>query len=449
MIRTILKHPNEPNALRFGLASVRLWRSFGDAAEIAKQASTHITLWEQSVRADFLRAPPGQPRGGRGGLPGGRRTTRDFYLAANNVLVHIEMEKIGVTDDEDSMALPRERAWGPTTSSSSKPSRRSPNSSRSTPPSNRNSVPSRRLPAQPPSMGGDTDGGADGDIVDDTSGEPVVELQMFDPDTPPTVPAQEVDDASMPEWAAVKTQFDRLTALKNGLLDWSPSVFALVRDDRLDEVLEQVTVENAYQAIARALRTSKASIAETMATGIDDTKLAPIHQQLFGRRTPCAVVRDWTVSIKSVGGSAEDQGGRGAEAVEGARLAAAGAAMFAVAAAGHGRAGAGLDGGRGRRLARRDKVAGVRGPGDGPYAAMARELALISQSQVNDALAEAVLETISVFIDVYGAAGDIAKLGRLAASQARLADQTLWRRWGRSAMKPGRCWGTISLSSTI
>jgi hypothetical protein len=239
---------------------------------------------------------------------------------------------------------------------------------------------------------------------------------FFDPEHAPLMGPNGDEQPALASWEATKLNYDRMTALVAGVANANPAIFATLRDG----TTANLASEDPNQALMTVHTALSKVLADIDATGpkvggvLDYRDLKPIHEQLFGGARAVSgenwstglaqwvgedVVRDheatefWiTLGLSSLG----------AAAFIVATLATAGSATFFIAAG----VGAGIG-------------AGMAAHSWEQYLTLAQaartnvrdDLGLLGAGQASAALVTAVLDTAFVFLDVFGAAARLARVG--------------------------------------
>jgi len=251
----------------------------------------------------------------------------------------------------------------------------------------------------------------------------------FDPESPPRSGPKGTESPPIPTWAEVNDQYMRLGAVISGFANLYPSIYTLIQQDKLEELTQQGEAAKAREVIAGSLRKTLEKINESdekITSGdISYYDLVPIQTQLFGGvPNPLAIPYRYPWNQPFYMDIAKDdlEGHKAREfwVKLGLSLVAAAALIAAPFTGGATLAillGTGIGIGVGQAAASWKKYMDLSTVGG---ANIRDELALVSQGQVTGALVDAILDTVGVFLDVYGARAGQAgvKLTRAAVEAA-------------------------------
>ena len=273
------------------------------------------------------------------------------------------------------------------------------------------------------------------------SGAPMGDVPArFDPENEPEKGPDPHETATMPSWDVTKKQYDRVDAVVRGFANLYPSIYVLIREGKLETLTKAGSAAQAGVVLADSLRHSRAKIeqAEGMLGGsIAFYDLVPLHQQLLSGSAGLgfASQRRWqdpffSMLAKDVLADHESRefwvslglSLAGAAALVAVPFTAGASGAFLVGfGLGIGAAQAGMSWQRYQQLATAAD-AGVRD-----------DLKLVAGGQVSTALVAAVLDTVSLFLDAYGAAGSAAAHGAARRAAFKDADDALRKRMLREA----------------
>jgi hypothetical protein len=265
---------------------------------------------------------------------------------------------------------------------------------------------------------------------------------FFDPDQPPLFGPNGNEQPALASWQAAKEQYDRLAALIAGVANQNPAIYAAIRGGTTPD-LATADPQDALKIVRAGLTQVLADIDAAdpkIASGrLDYRDLKPIHEQLFaGERSVSG--EDWSTGVAAWVGRdiVRDHeatefwitlglSSLAAAAFVVATLATVGSATFFIAAG----LGAGI--GIGQAAVSWDKYAML---AQAARTNVRDDLGLLSSGQASGALVQAVLDTAFVFLDVFAAAGRLARAGgqtgrvltREAAEQAEREVAELARR---------------------
>jgi hypothetical protein len=249
--------------------------------------------------------------------------------------------------------------------------------------------------------------------------------ETFNPESsPPPIGPKGSESPPIPTWEQVNDQHIRLSAVISGFANLYPSIYTLIQQDKLDEVAKQGDAAKAREMIAESLRKTLEKIRESDEKIVSDDityyDLVPIHTQLFsGAANPLSLYRyPWNQPYYTDIANydlAENEAREfwvklGLSLVAAAALIAApftGGATAAILV------GLGIGIGAGQAAVSWEKYLDLAKVGD---AHVRDELALIGKGQVSGALVDAILDTVAVFLDAYGA-----RAAKVGARTTRLA----------------------------
>ncbi len=230
----------------------------------------------------------------------------------------------------------------------------------------------------------------------------------FNPEKPPDFQDRGKDEQELPTWAEAKKQYDRLTGTIIGLSNQYPSIYALVRDEKVGEFYNADTAQAkaiVNQSLNNVLKYIAITIEKIDNGDISFYDLVPIHQQLFDGSKKGQSQVNWNeesykwVAENDVSAHESKEfwitiglTTLAAAAFVVAELATAGTATFAIAA------GIGIGIGAGQAINSWDHYMSLT---DASKSNVNDETALVSQGQASAALFEAILNTAFVFIDLY------------------------------------------------
>lgn len=245
----------------------------------------------------------------------------------------------------------------------------------------------------------------------------------FNPDRPPSIGPKGNEVPPLPAWSVVKEQHDRASAVISGFANTYPTIYALLRDDRLEELAEAEDTTKAMVLIADSLWKVIEKIDESQqkldTDDIEFSDLVPVYTQLFSGSVPVPFTPryEWSNPFyqevaKDV---LEDKEARDFWTSLGLSLVAAAAIIAAPFTGGASLLllGVGLGIGAYQAAVAWEKYDDLKTMSG---AHVRDELALISEGQVTAALIDAVLATASLFLDAFGA--------RAATTGARTAART-------------------------
>lgn len=265
----------------------------------------------------------------------------------------------------------------------------------------------------------------------------------FNPESRPDSPPRGDESPPMADWETTKTQFDRVSAVISNFANLYPSIYALLRDEKLEELANAGDAAQAQAVIGESLNKVLEKISESneklSTEDIEYSDLVPIYTQLFNNsvQTDFGPRYRWEhpfyqMVAKDVLKDKEAHDfwtGLGLSLVAAAALIAApftgGATLVLLL-------GTGLGIGAYQAGAAWEKYDDLRTMGG---AHVRDELALISKEQITAALVEAVLNTVTFFLDAFGAkaATTAAKTGARAAFEVE--EQALKAELTREARK--------------
>lgn len=278
----------------------------------------------------------------------------------------------------------------------------------------------------------------------------------FNPDRAPDIPPRRNEFPAWPTWDEVKLQYDRVGAIIASFASLYPSIFVLIQQDSLEELTELENAELAREKIIEALTEVREKISESdnkiVTRDIEYYDLMLLYEQLFNNSVNVQFSPRHPWNQEYYMDIARDDL-KGHEARQfwvdlGLSLAAAAALIAAPFTGGATAAllvGIGVGIGIGQAGVSWERYFDMATLGDSNAR---EELALISQGQISAQLLEAIINTVAVFLDVYGAGtavrgvGAGTRVGRagyeLAERELReqLADEAR-RRAVRSAVREG------------
>lgn len=258
----------------------------------------------------------------------------------------------------------------------------------------------------------------------------------FNPDSPPDRAPEGTEDPPYARWEQVKTQHDRVTAVISGFANLYPSIYVLIQEERLDELAQAGTAAKAKEVIEATLRKAveKSDEADNkVATqDIEFYDLLPVHARLFSGSSKEMLAPRFPWEHPFYGdlarGILKDHESRQFWISLGLSLLAAAALIAAPFTGGLTAAllvGVGLGIGAGQAAVSWERYLDLSTVGS---AHVRDELAVISEGQITAALVEAVLNTVGVFLDAFGAkaASTTQRIARRAvfeASERELKEQ--------------------------
>ena len=252
----------------------------------------------------------------------------------------------------------------------------------------------------------------------------------FDPAQAPMMPPRGDEDPPLAPYAQTKSHYDRASDVIRGQINRNPGLYAAAQDGGAAAVA-RATPAQARELVTAALRRVGSNIDATLpkldTDDLDWRDLRPIHAQLFSGQITGVSGTDWSQPFtrwvaQDVLSDHESHefwvslglGTLAAAAFVVASLATAGSATFFIAAAvGIGASGlqAGMSWENYEDLARAED------------ATVSDERSLLARGQASAALVQAALDTVFLFLDVYGvaahaAAGAAARAGAREALEA-------------------------------
>ncbi len=260
----------------------------------------------------------------------------------------------------------------------------------------------------------------------------------FNPNRPPESAPNGDESPPFASWSETKRQYDRLTAVISNFSNQYPSVFSLVEQERIDDLVGASNNEDAVQAIDRSLRFTYGKINESDSKiETDDLHwedLIPIHQQVYDNGVSEYTSVYWGdengIERWAAEKSIEDHEDQefwiqiglttlAAAAFVIAELATFGTATFFIAA------GVGLGATFAQAAIGWEEYFDM---ADAAQTSVNNELSLISEETVDGQLTTAVIDTVFAFIDIYGVtrgARAATTVGReaLEQSERRLAEE--------------------------
>lgn len=251
----------------------------------------------------------------------------------------------------------------------------------------------------------------------------------YRPGKEPTFPPSGKEQPPMPTYARINSRYEEATSVIAAFANLYPSIYALMQQNRLEEVASAKNAAAATKVIGETLAKTHQTIitADRMLKEGDGQEgeeiqyydLVPLHTKLFdgsekGRRPWNEPFWSGLARTDLNGKAARDfWTGLGVGLVTAAALIAApltGGATAAILIGGS------LAVGTAQAAASWEKYANL---STAANATVRDELALVSQGQVDEALISAIMDTIAVVLDAYGA-----KAGT-AAARATLTDVDL------------------------
>ncbi|MEP0916982.1 DUF4157 domain-containing protein [Leptolyngbya sp. DQ-M1] len=247
-------------------------------------------------------------------------------------------------------------------------------------------------------------------IIHPGSGREFKSPVTFDPERKPESPPKKTESPPWPTWEQVKTQYDRTSAVISAFANIYPSIYILIQRDKLETVAESTDAAKAQQVITEAMQKTNEKIKEaTEKLGKDITHydLKLIQAQLFSgsAQVPYEPKYHWEQPFYQ---DIANDDIKGHEARQfwidlGLSLAAT-AALIAAPFTGGATAAFLVGFGLGIETAQAgmswDKYLDMATMGD---ATVKEELTLISTGEINAQLVDAIIQTVAVFLDVYGA----------------------------------------------
>jgi hypothetical protein len=234
---------------------------------------------------------------------------------------------------------------------------------------------------------------------------------MFDPEIKPDKPPKNTESPPWPTWEEVKTQYDRVSAVISAFANMYPTIYLLLQQDKL-EALDQVgDAAKAEQVIRETLEKTEEKIQEAdgkITSGkITHYDLKLIQTQLFSGAGKDVYAPHYPWDQPYYQDIANDDI-KGHEARQfwvdlGLSLTAAAAIIAAPFTGGATAAflvGFGLGIGGAQAGMSWDKYLSLSTLSD---AKTKDELALVAQGEVSAQLVDAIIQTVAVFLDAYGA----------------------------------------------
>lgn len=251
--------------------------------------------------------------------------------------------------------------------------------------------------------------------------------ENFSPDRRPMLDPDGTEDPPLPPWEEVKERYDRASDVIRGLLSRHPALYAAEQTGDAVELATATPVQG-REVVVGALRGVRSNVDATLpkidSGDLDWRDLKPIHAQLFGGQQGPVSGTSWAdglprdVAKDILDGHESTEfwialglGTLAAAAFVVASLATAGTAtFFAAAAVGIGASGlqAGMSWEKYEDLAVAED------------ATVSDEHSLVASGQATAALIQAVLDTVFMFIDIYGVAARGASAAARAASREAL-----------------------------
>ena len=268
------------------------------------------------------------------------------------------------------------------------------------------------------------------------------EPARFDPARRPMAPPKKTESPPWPTWDEVKVQYDRTSAVISAFANLYPTIYLLLQQDKLDALDQAADASKAQQVVLEALQKTYDKIQaakEEIASGkITHYDLKLLQTQLFDGTgkdiyTPS---RPWDQPYYQ--DIAKDDI-KGHEARQfwldlGLSLAAAAALIAAPFTGGATAAflvGFGVGIGVGQAGMSWDKYLSLSTLAD---AKTKDELSLVAQGEVSAQLVDAIIQTVGVFLDVYGARA--ATAGARASREAfDVAEKGLKKEFAEEARK--------------
>lgn len=267
--------------------------------------------------------------------------------------------------------------------------------------------------------------GTNSSPVWDFSGRVRFDPAYFNPEKRPDNEHREKGEENLATWDEVKKQYDRLTGTILGLSNQYPSIYALVRDEKVGEFTKADSAQAkaiVNQSLNNVLKYIGITIDKINDNDITFYDLIPIHAQLFdgSKKGPSGI--DWT--NEAYKWAAQDDISRheskefwitiglatlAAAAFVVAELATAGSATFFIAA------GIGVGIGAGQAVNSWDHY---RNLAAASKSNVNDETALVTSGQASAALFEAIVNTAFVFIDLYAPLAKGIKAGAKVAEGA-------------------------------
>ncbi len=233
---------------------------------------------------------------------------------------------------------------------------------------------------------------------------------FFNPEYEPSVPPKKTESPPWPEWKDVKTQYDRVSALIASFSEIYPSIYILIQQDKLDTLDQSKDSTEALKVIADALVKTRGKIVEAKGKiniSIQYTDLKMTQVQLFNKTSavPFETRFPWDkpyykdIADADLKGKAEKQFwvDLGLSMLAAAALI---AAPFTGGASAALLIGFGLGIGLGQAVNSWDKYLNMSTVGD---ASAKDELSLISKGEISAQLVDAIVSTVALFLDAYGA----------------------------------------------
>jgi hypothetical protein len=233
----------------------------------------------------------------------------------------------------------------------------------------------------------------------------------FNPERKPMMEPEGTESPAWPKWTEVKVQYDRTSALISAFASHYPSIYLLIQQDKLEKLSEAGDAAKAQAVILETLQKTGEKIDEA------DTKIATadityydlkiIQNQLFSGSPKITYIPryPWNQSYyqdianDDIEGHASEEfwANLGLTAVAAAALI---AAPFTGGASAAFLVGFGIGIGAAQAGISWEKYLDMSTVGD---AKVKEELTLISKGEVNAQLVDALVQTVGVFLDLYGA----------------------------------------------
>lgn len=247
----------------------------------------------------------------------------------------------------------------------------------------------------------------------------------FDPDRKPTRGPKETEQPPWPTWDETNLQYQRINAVISAFASQYPSVYILMQQGKLEALERAEDASKARDVVFDAMQKTQGKIDESIqkldAGGISYYDLKLIQLQLFTGDVQAgyAVRYPWNEPFFQDIGNDDVKGHEAREfwVDLGLSLVAAAALIAAPFTGGASAAflvGFGIGIGGAQAGMSWDKYLKLSMLSD---ANVTEELALVAKGEVTAALVEAIVNTVSVFLDVYGARGALAG-AKVAVKQA-------------------------------
>ncbi|MEH1854652.1 MAG: DUF4157 domain-containing protein [Nostoc sp.] len=257
-----------------------------------------------------------------------------------------------------------------------------------------------------------------------------VKFNPFNLNFKPELPPDGTENPPMPTWDQTKEVYDKISAIIDGYSEKYPAIFALIRDNKIDEVAQANDQAKIRQTIEKPLKDTFDNIVKTEPLLNDPgsdfpLELEPIHRQFLEKpgESPWNLPFQKSIAKKAI----EEHGNQEFWKTIGvgtmqlalfivAEFATGGLATFFLIAGAITSAGQATE--SWQKYDQTQSAANTN---------LSKETAIISQDQANHALGEAVLTTIFAFLDLYGAGKALStevkglKASKLATAEAKEA----------------------------